>query len=134
LTTAVSAAGKGKVYTWGIGNSERLSHSNEGGCLVPEHVQDLPSRLVVCTVHSLVVAEEGSLHSFGGGIDGQLGHGSVGDEHSPKMVSLQCAVCASLSTAAASAHSLALTKDGIAWSSSLGEHRLSVRPGSGRRK
>ena len=36
--------------------------------------------------HSLVITEEGALHSFGDGGNGKLGHGSVEDERSPKMV------------------------------------------------
>ncbi len=36
--------------------------------------------------HSLVVTEEGALHSFGGGDHGVLGHGNSDEELSPRMV------------------------------------------------
>ena len=67
------------------------------------------------SVHSLVVTEEGALYSFGRGIFGVLGHGSVGDERSPMMVDALCHV--RIADAAAGVNfSLALTEDGTVFS------------------
>ncbi len=37
-------------------------------------------------MHSLITTEEGALYSFGQGFKGQLGHGSVGEQHFPEIV------------------------------------------------
>ena len=107
---------RGEVFSWGWGRYRQCGHASLSDLqLLPQHVEALASiraRVALAgKVHSLIVAEEGALYSFGGGSSGQLGHGSVYDELLPKMVGALPHV--RIATAAAGAdQSLALAEDG----------------------
>lgn len=81
--------------------------------------------------HSIVVTDDGSLYSFGLGCFGQLGHGSIRDEHAPMLVKAlhhMRVVCAS----AGDDNSIVVGEDGsvFAWgANNLGQLGMGYRGG-----
>ena len=119
LAVAVS----GQVFGWGVAINGMCGN---GGSTV---YQALPSpiRSLVGTrvrsasagiLHSLVVAEDGGIYSFGRGTEGQLGHRGTRDEHTPRRIRALRHIRIT-SAAAAGTSSLALASDGtvFAWGS-----------------
>ena len=105
----------GRVLTFGKGQFGLLGHGDEQRQLVPKVVDALQG-VRVCQVaaggsHSVVVAEDGRVLTFGWGSSGQLGHGDQQDQLVPKVVgALQGArVC---QVAAGMMHSMVLAEDG----------------------
>jgi alpha-tubulin suppressor-like RCC1 family protein len=111
---------RGEVFSWGRDDRGQCGHGSSGQVqLLPRRVEALVgvwarSASAGCG-YSLVVIEKGALYSFGDSSDGQLGHGSVDDERSPRMVD---ALRHMRITAAAAGcdHALALTEDGMVFS------------------
>jgi hypothetical protein len=101
----------GEVFSWGWDCFGQCGHgsSNSHG-LLPRRVEALTGvgarSASAGRLHSLVVTEKGALYSFGGGFNGQLGHGSNDHERSPKMVDALRNVRIAV-TAASGDHSLA---------------------------
>ncbi len=111
---------RGEVFSWGLDRHGQCGLGRSGEPhLLPRRVKALTRSVARSAsaggVHSLVVTEDGAPYSFGKGAHGQLGHGSVGDEHSPKMVDALCHVRIA-AAAAGSFFSLALTADDTVFS------------------
>ena len=113
----------GEFFSWGNDTHGQCGHggdSVETSHFLPRRVEALASVRVrsasAGSMHSLVLTEEGAFHSFGKGGEGRLGHCSVDDEHSPKMVDALRRVRI-VAAAAGSNHSLALAEDGtvLSW-------------------
>ena len=107
---------RGEVFSWGGDNFGECGHGSYGEQhLLPRRVEALAGAKTRSAsaegFHSLVITEEGALHSFGMNVHGQLGHGSVGAEHSRKMMDALRHVRIA-AAAAGQAHSLLLTEDG----------------------
>ena len=71
----------GDIYTWGKGEYGRLGHGDETDRSSPKVVRGLIGKkcsAVACgAYHTLVIAENGKVFSFGHGKRGQLGHGDL---------------------------------------------------------
>ena len=66
------------VFTWGAGMYGRLGHGDDVDCTIPRLVEDLERKgirlLALGLYHSMAVADNGDLYSWGRGQEGQLGH------------------------------------------------------------
>ena len=66
------------VFTWGAGQYGRLGHGDDMDCTVPRLVEDLERKGIRCLglglYHSVAVADNGDMYSWGRGSEGQLGH------------------------------------------------------------
>ena len=76
---------KGQVYIWGVRTGHHARFSDTG---IPVLV---PALNDVCYVAagmgmSCAVTKQGKLFTWGGGRDGQLGHGDTADQEEPKLV------------------------------------------------
>jgi len=107
------------VWSWGRGVFGQLGHGDQQNQLLPKKVEALAGQRVVAVsagyFHSLALTADGAVWSWGGGRDGQLGHGDQQNQLLPKKVeafSGQRVVAVS----AGELHSLALTANGAVWS------------------
>ena len=111
---------RGAVISWGADTWGRCGHgSSDDQKLLPRRVQTLIVVRARCVLaggfHNLVMTEEGTLYLFGLGADGQLGHGSVGEEHSRRMIDALRYVRITVAAAGMN-HPLALAKGGTVFS------------------
>ena len=95
---AVSAGGyhslavtaDGAVWSWGRGDLGRLGHGDKQERPLPKKIEDLADRRVVAVSagehHSLALAADGSVWSWGYGAFGRLGHGDQQSQLLPKQV------------------------------------------------
>jgi len=87
--TALLTASR-QVYAWGSGRNGQLGNNEWVGSLTPVRIESLaavPVRQVVCgAIHTMVLAEDGNIYSWGGGKDGQLGHGDKESLRVPQMI------------------------------------------------
>ena len=118
----LAVAVTGQVFSWGISIDGLCGHGSG-------QYQDLPRQITSMrhtrvrsasagTLHSLVVAEDGSLFSFGRGAEGQLGHRGGAVVYVPRKIRALGGVRIR-SAAAGGFNSLALAADGtvFAWGS-----------------
>jgi len=109
----------GAVWSWGFGNTGRLGHGDQQYQLLPKKVEALAHQRVVAVSaadhHSLAIAADGSVWSWGGGAGGKLGHGDEQRQLLPKKVEALAGKRV-LAVAAGWSHSLAITADGAVWS------------------
>ena len=90
----------GDVLTFGYGLRGQLGHGDEGSKPIPRVIESLRGVRVVMAIaagayHSMVVTDGGAVLSFGGGDDGELGHGDEEDQFEPKEIEgLRC--CANI--------------------------------------
>ena len=109
----------GAAWSWGYGHYGRLGHGDEQRQLLPKKIEAWSGRRVVAVSagvdHSLAIAANGAVWSWGRGDNGQLGHGDEEDRLLPKKVE----ALAGQRVVAVSAgwlHSLVLTANGAVWS------------------
>eukprot|EP00747_Dinoflagellata_sp_TGD_P215221 gnl/TRDRNA2_/TRDRNA2_87937_c0_seq2.p1 gnl/TRDRNA2_/TRDRNA2_87937_c0~~gnl/TRDRNA2_/TRDRNA2_87937_c0_seq2.p1 ORF type:complete len:359 (-),score=23.74 gnl/TRDRNA2_/TRDRNA2_87937_c0_seq2:53-1129(-) len=110
---ALSVAGV--VYSWGDGDEGKLGHGTEQSLFSPTVIQSLKT-VRICGIeagadHSMALAEDGAVYSWGCGRLGRLGHGDQLRQLYPRTVSALQSIRISY-IAAGSMHSLALSSDG----------------------
>jgi len=99
------------VYSWGWGMFGRLGHGNEASAHAPKRLawsNAPPMRVAAGEAHSLCVAEDGSVWSWGFGAQGVLGHAGEEDEVAPRRI--EVAPCREVSGGTAT--TLAVGRDG----------------------
>jgi len=108
----------GAVWSWGDGDYGKLGHGNEQIQLLPKEVEALAGRRIVAVSaadsHSIALAADGAVWSWGGAGDGKLGHGDNQRQLLPKQV--EALAGQRVIAVSAEDHSLALTADGAVWS------------------
>jgi len=101
----------GAVWSWGMGVLGQLGHGDEEPLLLPKKVEAFADQRVVAVSamghHSIALAADGAVWSWGYGGEGRLGHGVQQNQLLPKKIE---------AFAAGDAHSLAITADGAVWS------------------
>ena len=124
---AVSAGGMyslaitagGAVWSWGVGQFEMLGHGDLQWQLLPKKVEAFAGRRVVAVSagyeHSLALADDGAVCSWGDGGYGKLGHGDEQGQPLPKKVEAFAGQRVD-TVSAGPVHSLAITADGSVWS------------------
>ena len=82
----------GMLYTWGSGSWGKLGLSFDGNVAAPRLVSALTSSGVNFVAagghHSACITTSGDVWTWGKGFRGQLGHKTVQEEYSPRLVSL----------------------------------------------
>ncbi|XP_039296337.1 uncharacterized protein LOC111057898 [Nilaparvata lugens] len=106
------------VYSWGSSKYGQLGVGKVMQSSQPRLVETLANRRVVTVecgqYHSMALTDDGKLYTWGWGVHGQLGHGSVEDCHYPTLVqNLSNQMCVSCS--GGHAHTLALMASGRVW-------------------
>ena len=104
-------AASGGVYTFGYGGHGRLGHCDKANQHTPKRIEALQTRALSVSAgdaHSLVLDERGTVHTFGYGANGRLGHGNTGTYLVP--TPLPGLVARAISVG--DAHSLVLARDG----------------------
>ena len=85
---AISEAGR--VFSWGDSFRGQLGHGDEETQLTPkliEALQDVKVVVVEAGVsHSIAVTDDGQIYSWGDGKKGELGHGNMLDQFTPKRI------------------------------------------------
>jgi autotransporter-associated beta strand protein len=116
----------GTVAAWGANGSGQLGNSNTTGTSVPVLVSQsgvLNGKTVVGlaagSMHSLVVASDGTIAAWGANADGRLGNNSMMDSSVPVRVANSGVLSGkiALAVSAGDKHSLALCSDGtlVSW-------------------
>ena len=114
----------GAVWSWGDGVSGRLGHGDTLDQLLPKKVEALAGQRVVAVSaggHSLALAADGGVWSWGYGNSGQLGHGD--HQLLPKKIEAFAGQRV-IAVSAGGAHSFAITADGSVWSWGYGGYGL----------
>ncbi len=82
----------GEVLSVGNGVSGKLGHGDEAHQRVPKVIEALRGVRVVAIAagghHSTVLTDEGSVLSFGQGLNGQLGHANLKNQFMPKVIAV----------------------------------------------
>lgn len=110
----------GSVWSWGDNSYGQLGYAGPDRCDVvpcatrPRVVPGLPRIVAVAAAfhHSLALAEDGAVWSWGSGRQGQLGDGGQDESPTPRRAQLPVQVIA---IAAGGSQSLAIAGDGSLW-------------------
>lgn len=112
---ALALKSDGTVWAWGYNlfGQAGLGHTTTPQ-LTPAQVSGLPAIAAIAAggYHSVVVAANGAVYTWGSNNDGQLGDGSVQQRNAPGTVALLDDIIA---VGAGSDHSLAIASDGTVW-------------------
>ena len=124
VSHSLALTADGALWSWGGGLSGKLGHGDEQGQLLPKKVEGLAGQRVLAVsageVHSLALAADGAVWSWGGGAGGRLGHGDRQNQLLPKQVEA-FADQRVVAVSAGGVHSLALTADGAVFAWGKGE-------------
>lgn len=118
--------------SFGKGDHGKLGHGScshvgciDGNCtenkLVPQYVESTKSLIMtkICSLstHSVAITQDGELLTWGNGDKHRLGHGDVGKEYSPKLVSAVREKGKVSDVACGLGHTLALIENGqvLSW-------------------
>lgn len=125
---ALALASNGVVWSWGYDADGELGDGAAGGeeecgrnCTATPAMVVMPSGVTFTAVeagygHSLALASDGKVWSWGRDASGALGDGTVGDDNpTPTEIAMPSGVTFA-AVAAGSSHSLALATDGSVWS------------------
>ena len=114
---------EGRVYSFGSGFGGKLGHGDRRNQPLPKMI-DLQvggrmSAVAAGAYHSLVVAEDGAVFSFGYGVMGQLGHGDREERLAPVPIAALAAERI-ISAAGGENHTLVVSDSGAAFSFGAG--------------
>jgi VCBS repeat-containing protein len=121
---SLALANDGAVYTWGYGRYGELGNGDSVDSAEPVAVKRagaLAGKTIVAIAagggHSLALAGDGSLYTWGSGAFGKLGNGTETDTTEPVAVTMSGALAGKIVVGVATGynHSLALTSDGLAY-------------------
>ena len=89
LRSTLAAVADGGVFSWGCGDRGQLGHGDRGDRSAPSRVCGFDGpvcRVAAGEVHSLASTPDGDMWSWGGGPNGQLGHGDESDRLEPALL------------------------------------------------
>lgn len=127
---SIAITDTGRVYAWGFNEKCQLGLGHRYNLHKPQLVAALEDKFCVAAAcgqqHTLVLTQTGEVYSFGLGVFGQLGHGTLHDERLPrKIVDFKCPdeptkEVKIVAIACGSHHCLALDSEGrvFSWGSS----------------
>jgi len=109
----------GSVWSWGFGGFGQLGHGHEQIQMQPKKIEAFAGQHVVAVSaggrHSLALAADGAVWSWGGGANGRLGHGDQQSQLLPKKIEALAGQRV-VAVSAGFSHSIAVTADGAVWS------------------
>jgi len=112
----------GVLYGWGATVAGQAGIENDGYILpTPRRIQGLRSKMVSVAageLHSVAVAENGMVYTWGWGENGRLGHGSERTLYEPTLLPLHDEVV--VAAACGAGHTMICTRDGTVLSWGLG--------------
>jgi len=121
---SLALAADGAVWSWGWGGQGQLGHGDQQLQLLPKKVEALAGQRVVAVSaggsHSLALAADGAVWSWGKGASGQLGHGDEQHQLLPKKVEALAGQRV-VAVSAGGGHSIARTADGAVFTWGVGE-------------
>ncbi|XP_054722034.1 uncharacterized protein LOC129231695 [Uloborus diversus] len=89
---SIAVASDGRVYTWGWGIHGQLGHGNAEDVNIPTVVKALKKKNIVAISagqgHTVLLSKNGDVYTFGCGMFGQLGTGSVAKQSYPQLVNI----------------------------------------------
>jgi len=106
------------VWSWGGGGSGQLGHGDTKTQWQPKKIEAFQQCVIAVSAglyHSLALAADGAVWSWGWGSSGQLGHGDQQNQQQPKKIEALAGQRV-VAVSAGGDHSLALTADGAVWS------------------
>ncbi|MHC1769369.1 MAG: MBG domain-containing protein [Verrucomicrobiia bacterium] len=117
---SLAQADDGTLWAWGHGGHGQLGNGTTWTSHVPLPVNALPEGRVASSIsagayHSLVLASDGSLWTWGYGGDGVLGSGGAGNSSMPVAVTTLGPGRFAVQIAAGALHNLVLANDGSLW-------------------
>lgn len=120
---SIVCTASGSVYTFGSGEDGRLGHGNQYNVYEPRLVDSMKNINIIQVAaggtHSVILADQGTVFSFGRGAFGQLGHNITSSELIPKKVeALENVVVTQV--AAGGYHTIAMTEQGTLYSFGFG--------------
>ena len=119
IVHSLALTADGAVRSWGSGSDGTLGHGDMQQQLLPKKVEALADQRVIAVSaaerHSLAIAADGSVWSWGSGVGGRLGHGDWQNQQLPKKIEAFAGQRV-VAVSAGSKHNLALTADGAVWS------------------
>ncbi|GIY76864.1 hypothetical protein CDAR_513182 [Caerostris darwini] len=82
----------GRVFSWGWGVHGQLGHGNAEDVIFPKVIESLKKRKIISVCagqgHTVLLNRNGEVHTFGCGMFGQLGIGSVLKQSHPQIVNI----------------------------------------------
>ncbi len=108
----------GTVFTFGSGSWGRLGHGDSDVRLVPTAIESLLLdgyrivRIAAGGTHTLLLASDGTVFSFGRGTSGPLGHGDTTSHNTPMPIQSDPLAGHSITDLAASGHSVLRSAEG----------------------
>ena len=124
LMHSLALIAEGALWSWGFGTSGQLGHGDAQNQLLPKKVEAFAGRRVVAVSaggnHSLALAADGAVWSWGGGGLGRLGHGDEERVLLPKKVEAFAGQRV-VAVSAGLTHSLAITADGAVFTWGKGD-------------
>ncbi|CAL1300518.1 unnamed protein product, partial [Larinioides sclopetarius] len=89
---SVALNADGRVFTWGWGVHGQLGHGNAEDIVFPKIIESLRKKKIVSICagqgHTVLLNRNGNVYTFGCGMFGQLGTGSVLKQSHPQLVSI----------------------------------------------
>ena len=118
IAHSLALTADGAVWSWGYGHHGRLGHGDQQHQSLPKKIVAFAAQRVVAVsaggAGSLAITADGAVWSWGGGDEGQLGHGDRQHQQLPKKVEVLAQRV--VAVWAGSSHSIALTANGAVWS------------------
>ncbi len=122
---SIALASDGTVYTWGNNNSGQLGNGTNQPSRVPikvYHDAALSGKTITAisagAAHSIALASDGTVYTWGNNFYGQLGNGNWTDSYTPTAVATSGVLSGKIITAISvgGSHSIALASDGTVYS------------------
>jgi alpha-tubulin suppressor-like RCC1 family protein len=115
---SIALASDGTVYTWGRNNEGQLGNGNNTGSNVPVAVTGLSGKTITAIAggyyHSIALASDGTVYTWGNNFDGQLGNGNnTASNVAVAVTGLSGKTITAI--AGGGAHSIALASDGTVY-------------------
>ena len=118
-TFSCSVSADDALWSWGYGAEGRLGHGDEEDQRQPKKIEAFAGQRVVAVsagdMHTLALAADGAVCSWGWGLGGKLGHGDEQSQLLPKKIEA-FAGRRVVAVSAGEYHSLAIAADGAFWS------------------
>jgi alpha-tubulin suppressor-like RCC1 family protein len=120
LNRTVALCSNGNVWSWGRNSHGQLGDGTTDDRHTPVQVKGLDGIIIKAIEtfheHTVALAQDGTVWTWGRNWDGQLGDGTTDDRHTPVQVQLPGSINAITAIAAGGSHTIVLCNVGTVWS------------------